>query len=341
MNEENNTEDEIVQSRKYATGDEVADEYIRTAAGAELTHYLAGRYASYIRKYVEYLEKSDKTILTANARDAIRFYRSEAEGGASNGTIKADKAALMNLYRYLRIETDLEVSMDIIHLGNIDMTKFGVTDAYPRKPLSIDELEKLMEAIDDRRNKLMVLFTAETGGRSESVRSVKIDQVDLDKDIVHLENTKSGGYYPVPLTSELALGLERWLEVEREGYTSVPESEYLFPARHSDYLKSNNSLWEIVHKAAEEAGIQEVVRERPLTNAEQKRGAMQSSTRKWWKVDTHVLRHTFSHLLAKAGLGDDERSAALDHNSVQTTKRFYTHRDSDYIESIRDKLEKK
>jgi integrase len=184
----------------------------------------------------------------------------------------------------------------------------------------------------------MVLMAVETGGRATSVRQLKREQVDLDNDIIQLENTKSGGFYPVPITAKLGLELDRWFGGEREKYSVLPDSEYVFPSQKSAYLKSNGSLYVAIHKAAHDAGIQEVVRERPLTEAEKNSKGVQSGTYKWWKVDIHVLRTTYSDMLQKAGLSDNERCAALDHDNVETTRKYYTRQNTDHIGIIREKL---
>jgi integrase/recombinase XerD len=175
----------------------------------------------------------------------------------------------------------------------------------------------------------MVLLASEIGARNASLRRIRLSDVHLDEKYVQLENTKSDRVYTVPISTEMTLELERWIQVERDKSSTSLDSPYLFPGVYKDKLENSSSLWRIVTEAAERAGIQEVVDEREPTEAERRQGTLEGPYRQY-RVNPHLLRHTFSSLLEEAGLDSEARRDALDHEDVETTQEYYTHTGSDY-----------
>lgn len=188
----------------------------------------------------------------------------------------------------------------------------------------------------------MILLDSEIGARNEALRVIELSHVHLSEsgekdDIIQVPNTKIGGCYPVPISNQMAMSLERWIEIGRESIVSDPGNTYLFPSKRGGKLDSGGSLWEIVHEAAEKAGLQEVVAQRKPTEAE-KRNGVKKDMIEYHRVTPHLLRHTFSFLLEQAGLNTEARRDALDHQSVETTRKYYTHTKSDYERLIRELL---
>ena len=165
----------------------------------------------------------------------------------------------------------------------------------------------------------------------------KISDDDETDDIIQVPNTKTGGHYPVPISDQMAMSLERWIKIGRKSIVSDPGNTYLFPSKEGGKLDYGGSLTAIVHEAAEKAGLQEVVAQREPTEAE-KRNGVKKDMIEYHRVTPHLLRHTFSLLLEQAGLNTEARRDALDHQSIETTKKYYTHTKSDYERLIRELL---
>jgi len=176
----------------------------------------------------------------------------------------------------------------------------------------------------------------ELGPRNVDIRSIKVDDVDLENQEIELSNTKSGGSYSALITNQLLLLLRRWIDEERAAHPKADTTDYLFPSKLGGMLGSS---WfcQIVKKAAERAGIQEKVQsEAPLSEREKKVLGTDKDYIEYSKVTPHVLRHTFNYLLQEAGIPREHRSKALDHNSEEVTKEFYDHKESNYQELMRE-----
>jgi integrase len=121
-------------------------------------------------------------------------------------------------------------------LKNIDINNWNTPEIPDPEPPTKDELKCLIEAANGRRNRLMIVFAAETGTRNESLRSVQIGHIDFEQSLVEIKDTKHGGAYPIPLSDELALRLKRWVKVERERYMHSSDHDYLFPSRTGEKI---------------------------------------------------------------------------------------------------------
>lgn len=321
-------------SSRFNTGDPLVDECLETMSGSDIEESSANIYSSTLRCYIWHLNKKNKSILDSEIVDFKDFLRDRVEAHLSKNTICVDISAIKKIYKYIKIETKKELTIDLFLLQELSVSDFNVDTQYEREPLAEDELSNLFDAANRRRDRLMMATAGETGGRNESIRILKISDVDLEEDEIELQNTKSGGKYQIPISSSLALRLERWIEVELSGLKT--ENEYIFPSHLGGYLETSGAFRNIVVEAAKRARIQEVIAERPTTPAE-KRAGVNADTIQWYRVTPHTLRHTFSHLLDEAGLTTKQRRDALDHKNIQTTE-VYTHSKSEYRDLIRDLL---
>ena len=328
-------EDELINNTsQFQTGSSIADKYLERRCGAEIKKSTAEKYECCLIQYVKFVEESDTQLLEMKTRDIKEFFRETARNNLSRSMLKSRMVSVSGLYEAIHTEMEHTPEVDIIALNKISLSDFNTRNIIERRPLSEPELEKLCNGLEDDRDRLMILLASEIGVRNESLRLIKIGDVDLDEDIVYALNTKSGGQYRMPISNQMALNLERWLEVEREAYDENPSNPYLFPSRRGGNLKYNTTLWKIVHNAAEKAGIQEVVDRRKPTKAERRVGVKKDMI-EYYRITPHLLRHTFSHLLDQAGLNTKQRRDALDHANESTTEKHYTYSKTEYEDLIR------
>jgi integrase/recombinase XerD len=320
-------------ANEFHTGDSIANNFLETISGAEIQESSARRYESCLKRYIRDLEGFGKTLLDAQSIDVKKHFRKMARDNLSKKTLQLAHSSILRLYKFIHIETSKEADIDLFILDEIDVNNYQARDVVEKEPLTKCELEKLFEAMNSKRDRLIALVGSETGARNESIRNIKLSDVDLEDNKMSILNTKSGGSYPIPISQEVALKLERWIAVERDARLSGNNSEYLFPSEEGGKLETGDSLRDIIKSAAEEAGIQEVAYEREATEAEKQRGWKK---RREYRVTPHILRHTFSHLLDTAGLDSKARSKALDHADVEITEEVYTHAEADYMDLIRE-----
>jgi integrase/recombinase XerD len=218
----------------------------------------------------------------------------------------------------------------------IQSSNYNTPEAREREPLEKSEVKKLYDELDSFRDRLLVQVATELGPRNTDVRSIKISDVDFENKKIELSNTKAGGTYNAPLSDQLLLLLRRWIDQERLAHPQAETTDYLFPSKKGGML-GGGRFREIVKEAADRAGIQDTVQsEAPLSERQKEALGTDKDYIEYYKVTPHTLRHTFNHLLIDAGIPREARTKALDHNSMEVTKEFYDHEESDYGKLMRE-----
>ncbi|WP_434531169.1 tyrosine-type recombinase/integrase [Haloarcula sp. NS06] len=323
------------KNHSFDTGMEVADEYLNTIVDSNVEVSTAKSYETNLRQYGRYLDREGLSPYQVTIMEIKDHLGARAEQNLSKKTISNDLTSIKNLYEFLRLKEETQPELDLFLLDNISASDFNTPTLPDQEPLLITELEKLCEATNCFRDKLLVVVGGEVGARNEALRLMKLSEIDLQSNMIDVKNTKSGGSVNIPISDELAMQLERWIRVERKAYSSK-NSGYLFPSRTDKKLNSNKSLWDIIHDASNKAGIQRVVSEREFSKAEKRHHNTENGVRRQYRVSPHTLRHTFAHLLEEAGLSSKARRDALDHDNLSTTEEHYSFSESEYEEQIRD-----
>lgn len=146
-----------------------------------------------------------------------------------------------------------------------------------RKPLSTEEIEKLIQAAKSIRDRLVIAMPYYTGLRVSELSNLKLDDVDTEKGLIRVMGLKIRWVR----CSEEHLGtlVDSWLR-ERKSCVNAEHVDYFFVSGTGRKL-SLRAIHRIVHKAAVRAGIQEV------------RGKA-ADGKPIYKVAPHLLRRTFA-----------------------------------------------
>lgn len=318
-----------------------AIDYFRRFTGTSLTVKTARGYACNLRRYIEYLHDDTtgggKTVCEAEFNDVEEFIESLVRLKRSEQTLKIYRTAITNLHKHISIRRDAEanVKWDVIR-EEINPGEYNVPERREREPLERHEVKKLYDAIDSRRDRLVVQMGVELGPRNREIRTLTTDDVDLEAKEVEFNNVKGGGSHTMPLSEPLTLLLRRWIEQERAAHPGSDGNDVLFPHREGGEL-DQTGLTLIVKKAAERAGVQEWEQsEAPLTEREKELLRTDKDYKEYAKVTPHTLRHTFCALLKDAGAPQKVRSQALNHNSTEVTEMFYEHDKGKYKEILNE-----
>jgi len=165
----------------------------------------------------------------------------------------------------------------------------------PSKPsprdrwLSREELARLKHCATAPHIRLFIILAMATGGRKEALLTLKWEQVDFVRQIIHLDDQKAPH--------------------KRKGRASVPMNRTILAALHearkaalSDYViewngKPVKSVKRSLAKTAEKAGLE--------------------------CVTAHVFRHSAARWQAEAGIPMSEIAAYLGHSDDRVTQRVY------------------
>lgn len=155
--------------------------------------------------------------------------------------------------------------------------------------LNKEEISRMIEVTSNIKHKIVLMFLYYAGLRLNEVRNLKWQDIDFERELIHVKATKSGKERVVFLHARLK---EVLLKYGRKYYGPILISE-----RERRY--DERTIQQIVKNAAKKTGINR-------------------------KVSPHTLRHSFATHLLEAGADIRYIQQLLGHKSLQTTQ-IYTH----------------
>jgi integrase len=167
------------------------------------------------------------------------------------------------------------------------------SDVRTREHLTIDEVERLIEAVKNNRyghrDALMVLLAFRHGLRAGEVCDLRWEQVDFKTASLHVRRLKNGTPSTHPLTGRELRALRRYQRESRR-------SPFVFVSERDAPL-SAPGFSRMVERAAASAhlGI---------------------------KAHAHMLRHACGYKLANDGQDTRALQAYLGHRNIQNTTRY-------------------
>ena len=169
-------------------------------------------------------------------------------------------------------------------------------------PLTDAEMMSLMETIrtmsksttSDARNYAKAVGLMDTAARNGEMTNLKRSDVDFDRKVVILKDTKSGDDQYLPLTPEFEAAILEYLKFRPKGKTPE-DDEYLFLTKSHKKMDTGDT-WEMVRMAGFKAGIQ-----RPI-----------------WP---HLLRHSRLDQLARTMTIPDLQKVSR-HARIETLMRY-------------------
>ncbi|MCP4453589.1 MAG: site-specific integrase [Planctomycetes bacterium] len=242
--------------------------------------------------------------LAAITPDLVAKYRDERlELGKSPSTVRLELSLLSHLFTIAIKEW--RVGLTYNPVANI--RKPAPAKGRDRR-LSADEEHALFKACDKHSNPMLgwiARIALHTGMRAGEIKSLTRSQVNLNKRVVHLSDTKNGSARMVPLTRGAA-------EVFREALdhpTRPDDVDLIFwgePGRDRKRRPYEfRPAWRRALKRADITGLR-----------------------------FHDLRHEAVSRLVEAGLGDQEVAAISGHKSMQMLRRYTHLRAEDLVERL-------
>ncbi|HEC75658.1 MAG TPA: integrase [Thermoplasmatales archaeon] len=155
--------------------------------------------------------------------------------------------------------------------------------------LSREEISKMIEIMGNIKHRLILMFLYYAGLRLDEVVNLRWQDIDFDRDVIHIKKSKGEKERVVFLHPKLR-GLLELYGIKKYGLVFRSQ-------RGSKYNK--RTVQQIVRNAAEKAGIKK-------------------------KVTPHVLRHSFATHLLEGGANIRYIQQLLGHKNLKSTQ-IYTH----------------
>ena len=157
--------------------------------------------------------------------------------------------------------------------------------------LSLGEVARMLEAIDQPHLRAAIVTMYATGMRIGEVRQLKVEDIDRERGLIHVRSGKRR-------KDRYVMAPEPLLACLREYYRAVrPPAPFLFPGRDPARPITAEAIRKAVRKAIKKAGIKK-------------------------KVTPHTLRHAFATHLLEGGADIRVIQRLLGHGSIRTTARY-------------------
>ena len=245
--------------------------------------------------------KADRNMDALTHSDLVR-YRTTLATKVSAGTINKNLKALRGAWT--------QAVKDGLITRNVfaDIGLVRDSNAARRRPLTIDELHRLLE-VADTAWRGVILAALYTGQRLHDIITLKWSQVDLAEGMISFHTQKTGSDLVLPIAPPLHAHL---MEIAGKDDAKA----YLFP----DLATLNGTTQSARFTALlEKAGIISLSKEEKQHTAKGTNGRRESKG-----VSFHSLRHTATSLLKNAGVSDVVAREIIGHKS-EAVSRLYTH----------------
>ena len=155
--------------------------------------------------------------------------------------------------------------------------------------LSKEEINKMIEATNNMKHKLVIMFLYYAGLRLDEARNIKWQDIDFDREIIHLKTAKGDKERVVFLHKKL-IEILKMYGTKKEGPVFVSQ-------RNGKYNK--RTIQQIIKSVSKRVGIKK-------------------------NVTPHTLRHSFATHLLEGGADIRYIQQLLGHKDLKTTQ-IYTH----------------
>jgi len=230
-------------------------------------------YSQKVRAFQDYYDKPANELGVEDIRKFL-LHLSKVKGLKAN-TVNTYNIALRFLYG-----TVLDIALN---LTKIPLMKF--TRDIP-EILTRDEVQALIEAADNLRDKCILMVAYSAGLRVGEVAKLRVKDIDSLRMQIFVEDGKGD-------KDRYALLAESTLAVLREFWLKYKPNEYLFTSRNKRPM-SIRTVQEVFNKYAQKVGIKK-------------------------DVTFHTLRHSFATHLLEDGVNIHHIKQLLGHSDISTT----------------------
>ena len=253
--------------------------------GRRLSPRTVASYASDIRQFLSWCEHQEESCAAEDVTASLVEDWVASRSHIAATTLQRNLASLSSMFDFLH-------KRQIVSGNPVDLVD------RPRCPdsqpvcLRDDQLTRLLQVVEDTRERAILLTMALLGLRRSEVLGLNVGDVDLVTARLHVRHTKGGKSRMLPIPSELRPALKEHMDAQQRG-----ADEPLFLGAHGRRL-SRSALARLFSKWLHDAGL-----------------ADQGLT-------PHSARHGAATRWLKAGLSVRHVQLLLGHSSLDVTSRY-------------------
>ncbi len=274
------------------------DEYMRLLEEAGRIRNLKERsitcYKNYVSYFLDYVKKDPSDITCQDVRD---FLLAKKDEGLKATTLNLYNSAIRFFYR------------NVLHIlwDDITVPRMIIDHRLPTV-LTVDEIDRLLDATDDLKYKAMLATMYSSGMRVSEVIHLHYDDISRTNMQIHVRDTKNRmDRFTILSKKNLDLLTEYWFKKGRP--TGI-----LFPNKFTGGYLTVSTLEQVMRRSVLNAGL-------PRT------------------ATPHSLRHSFATHMMEAGVEQRSIQTLLGHRDPKSTE-VYLHVSNKAIMGIRSPFDR-
>ncbi|MCD6495682.1 MAG: tyrosine-type recombinase/integrase [Candidatus Aenigmarchaeota archaeon] len=243
---------------------------------------------TYLSVFRRYRKFAGTAISETGSADVKRYLTLLNKRGASNTSLNLILSALKFAFGF--------------YGKNLDIRRPRKEKKMPAV-LSRQEVKRIVGALENPKHRLMLRCIYGLGLRISELQNLKVRDIDFDRKVVRIENSKGARDRIVPLPASLTADLKSFISLE--GGT------YIFHGRNGKV--SLKTIQKVFEKALKKSGIKK-------------------------KASAHTLRHSYATHLLENGTDIRIIQKLLGHSKLETTQ-IYTHVAGTTLERVKSPLD--
>ena len=251
-------------------------------------------YKNYVSYFLNYMGKVPEEL---TCQDVRKFLLTKKDEGLKATTLNLYNSAIRFFYR------------NVLHIlwDDITVPRMIIEHKLP-VVLSVDEVDRLLDATDDLKYKAMFATMYSSGMRVSEVIHLHYEDISRNNMQIHVRNTKNRmDRYTILSNRNLALLTEYWFACGRP-------RNILFPNKFTGEYLTVSSVEQVLRRSASAAGLS--------------------------GVTTHCLRHSFATHLMEQGVEQRKIQSLLGHRDPKSTE-VYLHVSNKSLMGIRSPFDRK
>ncbi|MBQ1505231.1 MAG: tyrosine recombinase [Erysipelotrichales bacterium] len=262
-------------------------------------------YKNDLTQYISFLKNESVEDINSITQDHINRFIGSIQDSMTRRSSARKATAVRGFHAYFSNQYNLPNPSDNL--------KVKINRDHLPVYLSYEEIRKILDSFGDspkdRYDKCLLELIYNSGLRVHECVNLKVNQVHLDQNFLRILG-KGGKERIVPFLDSCKNDLNTYLKEIRPLYLNGKSSQFIFIGRKGNRV-TRQYIWTLVHKKAEECGIEK-------------------------KVSPHTLRHTFATELLENGADLRAVQELLGHSDISTTQ-IYTHVESKRLHDDYDK----